>query len=224
MVNEHMTDERQTVAEPDFEPMVEMVIEDLDTLKVLADPLRLNILEYLSKRSTVKRIAQKIDKPPTKLYYHFNLLEKHDLIKLVDTRVVSGIIEKHYQASARAYRVAPGLLTPGTEGAGEIFDLTIDSILSAARDDVSHSLRRGEIEYGDDAPDHKRFHFAQHRFSLSPELFKEFMARLNELTEEFDWRSEAANDDDPNATNYRMLFLIHPTAQSYSSESDAEND
>ena len=77
-----------------------MKITDLESLKVLADPLRLSILEYLMKPSTVKRIAEKLGKPPTKLYYHFNLLEQHGLIQLVDTRVVSGIIEKHYQATA----------------------------------------------------------------------------------------------------------------------------
>ncbi len=42
-----------------------MLISDLETLKVLADPLRLSILEYLVKPSTVKRIAEKLDKPPT---------------------------------------------------------------------------------------------------------------------------------------------------------------
>lgn len=58
-----------------FKPTPEMIITDLETLKVLADPLRLSIIEYLSRPGTVKKIAEKLDKPPTKLYYHFNLLE-----------------------------------------------------------------------------------------------------------------------------------------------------
>lgn len=61
---------------------------------------------------TVKQIAAKLNIPPTKLYYHFKQLEEHGLIRVVDTRLVSGIVEKLYQARAYSYRVDKGLLSP----------------------------------------------------------------------------------------------------------------
>ena len=38
---------------------------------------------------------------PTNIYYHLNMLERHDLLQVRDTRVVNGIIEKHYGAGQR---------------------------------------------------------------------------------------------------------------------------
>lgn len=74
----------------------EMMIEDAETLRVLADPLRLRIRELMVRPCTVKQVAAVLGIAPTKLYYHINLLEKHKLIVVVAARVVSGIIEKQY--------------------------------------------------------------------------------------------------------------------------------
>jgi hypothetical protein len=48
----------------EFTPIDEMVISDLDTLKVVADPFRMSILQYLHDPGTVKRVAKKLG-PPT---------------------------------------------------------------------------------------------------------------------------------------------------------------
>ena len=70
----------------------EMVIDNLETLKVLADQLRKRIMEQFDEPSTVKEVARKLGTSPSKLYYHVNLLEEHGLLKVTDTRIVSGII------------------------------------------------------------------------------------------------------------------------------------
>src|SRR5918912_4209068 len=87
-----------------------VTITDLDRLRVIADPLRLRILETLIEPRTVKQVAAALGLAPTKLYYHINLLERHGLIVVVDTRLVSGILEKRYQAAARCFRVDHALL------------------------------------------------------------------------------------------------------------------
>ena len=77
------------------------MIENLETLKVVADPLRLRILDaFGDKPHTVKQIAKVLEIPPNKLYYHVNMLEEHGLIRVVNTRLVSGIVEKTYRATA----------------------------------------------------------------------------------------------------------------------------
>src|SRR5436189_2035227 len=94
-----MPDEFQT--EEQFEPEQRMVIKDLDTLKAISDPLRLQIVEHmLAGARTVKQLAQELNTTPTKLYYHINMLEQYGLIKVTGTRVVSGIIEKQYHVAA----------------------------------------------------------------------------------------------------------------------------
>src|SRR3954467_13426431 len=88
-------------------------ITTLEALKVFADTLRQQIIEALLDGSkTVKQIAAELELAPTKLYYHVNLLEEHGLISVSETRIVSGIIEKHYTAAAHEYYIERSLLTP----------------------------------------------------------------------------------------------------------------
>jgi DNA-binding transcriptional ArsR family regulator len=79
----------------------------VDVLKVLADPLRLNILYVLTRRrgpdlpaKTVKELAAELGEPQTKLYRHIKHLEAAGLIRSVSSRVVSGIVEHRYQVSS----------------------------------------------------------------------------------------------------------------------------
>jgi len=201
-------DHGQPAHRPAFTPAAEMVIADLETLRVLADPLRLSILEYLMKPGTVKRIAQKIDKPPTKLYYHFNLLEKHALIQMVDTRVVSGIIEKHYQASALAYRVDSRLLTPGAAEFEEGLELTLSSILADTKNEITDSLRDRAINPDAEQAEARHYTLAQSRMRLTTEQFREFNRRLYALVKEFEGGVSEANAHNPDAHLYKLLHVF----------------
>jgi DNA-binding transcriptional ArsR family regulator len=93
---------------PDFK-----VIDDLATLKLLSDPLRLRLLEELGAQpTTVKVLAKALNLKPNRLYYHVNLLEEHGLIRVTDTRIVSGIVEKTYGLVAKHFAVAEDLAMP----------------------------------------------------------------------------------------------------------------
>ncbi|MCU0497482.1 MAG: helix-turn-helix domain-containing protein [Anaerolineae bacterium] len=195
-----------------FKPAHEMIITDLETLKVLADPLRLSIIEYLSRPGTVKKIAEKLDKPPTKLYYHFNLLEKHGLITLVDTRIVSGIIEKHYQASARSYRLQRGLLSPGSEEPGQGLDITLSSLFADSRNDLMQSIRDGVVKLDEDSADIERLLLIQYRLLLDSGQLHEFLQRLRGLLREYQDVSDrnAAQND---TITYKGLIVSYPSSR-----------
>ncbi len=71
-------------------------------LRIIADPVRSFMLYSLAPEAkTVRRIAAEVGCPPTRMYYHIQQLEKHGLIFVEKTRVVSGIMEKSYRARAR---------------------------------------------------------------------------------------------------------------------------
>ncbi len=79
---------------------------NVDVLKALADPLRLNLLYALTRDTgaglpvmSVKELAAELGEPQTKLYRHVKHLESAGLIHAVASRVVSGILEQRYQAS-----------------------------------------------------------------------------------------------------------------------------
>jgi DNA-binding transcriptional ArsR family regulator len=82
---------------------------NVDVLKAMADPLRLNMLYVLSRSTkqgppamTVKELAAELGEPQTKLYRHVKHLEAAGLIGVASSRVVSGIVEQRYQAARSA--------------------------------------------------------------------------------------------------------------------------
>src|SRR5947209_18652343 len=82
-------------AAPPLGYVEERTITDLETLRVLADPLRLSIIgafpSAVGRRRpmSVKEIAERIDEGQTKLYRHVKKLEDVGLIYVAETRVVS---------------------------------------------------------------------------------------------------------------------------------------
>lgn len=93
-----------------FEPVPVHVLTDLDQLKVLADPLRVRILEILCRReATTKQVADDLGETPTKLYHHVEALERVGLIRLTRTRPKRGTLEKYFRAVALSFRADSGL-------------------------------------------------------------------------------------------------------------------
>jgi len=149
-------------------PHAEMTITDLDTLKVMADPLRLHIRELMLQPGTVKQVAAELDIPATKLYYHVNLLEKHGLIAVVGSRLVSGIVEKQYQVTAYRLRVAPHLLsqtgTPGDER-----EQSIRAVFDSTRDDLLGAIQSGVVDVSPHSALHAGAQLATLRLRLDDE-------------------------------------------------------
>lgn len=148
-------------------PRDELVVRDLATLRVVSDRLRMSILEALGAGpATIKAVAAKIGMAAGKLYYHFDLLERHGLIKVARTRMVSGIAEKAYVTAARSFRVDRALLSPGK------VDRTLETLLSAVIDgtraDIERSVRAGVLKFGKDTSPEQNGAFLRATCVLSP--------------------------------------------------------
>jgi DNA-binding transcriptional ArsR family regulator len=201
-------------AEPQLE---ELVINDLETLKVISDPLRLKILELtLGEALTVKQIAQATDLTPSRLYYHINLLEKHGLLKVAGTRLVSGIVEKSYCCAAQHIKVEKELLVSSPESA-ESLDMMLTTILDTTKADIQKSVQAGLIELGQSAGE------GQSRMSrslacLTPAGAQALYQRLGELVDEFDQYDEPDGKD---TRPYALILGMYPTSQ-YTEETKHE--
>lgn len=118
------------------------VIDDLATLRLLSDPLRLRLIEELGiAPTTVKTLAKTLAMKPNRLYYHVNLLEEHGLIRVTDTRVVSGIIEKTYGLVAKHFAVSDDLSMPA-ELKRDVAD-TLFRVVSAELGDALDAEAKG---------------------------------------------------------------------------------
>jgi len=202
-------------------PENEIVIDDLETLKVLSDPLRMQIIELMGHQPrTVKQIATQLEMTPNKLYYHIKLLVDHGLIRVVGTRLVSGIVEKHYQITAKEICVADGLLSVSKpEGEGEIGAL-ISSILDGTKADFKRSLRaRAKEEIN--LEDRHRSNVTREMARLTPDQANTICTKLVELVKEFE--SYDDEQDEGEQQTFALTALFYP---SYSIETslDLEED
>ncbi len=109
-----------TPAKSDRPPREIYTITDLRQVKVLADPLRLKILEVLSQQArTTKQVAKILGEKPTKLYHHVESLARVGLIALHRTRQHRGTLEKYYLAIARGFLTDAEIFSAAGRSVGE---------------------------------------------------------------------------------------------------------
>jgi DNA-binding transcriptional ArsR family regulator len=175
---------------------------------MIADPLRIQIIRSLDKPQTVKDLAERLDTPATKLYYHVNQLEKHNIIRVVDTRIVSGIIEKHYQVTAKSYHVSKSLLK-ATKDSDEQLDVLLSAIFDTAKAEMKQSVKAGLLLIDEAVEEPRRDGIIWHgSMNLSPERFAELNGRLQSLLEEFDRAAHEENEADK--TPYGLVVTFYP--------------
>jgi DNA-binding transcriptional ArsR family regulator len=164
----------------------ELRIESIDVLKAVFDPLRMRILEaFAGQPRTVKEVAEDLGATPHRLYYHVNMLEEHGLLIVAETRMISGILEKHYKLAARHLIVAPSLLRFGTREGEEGLEILLHSVLDDTRQDVKRSVRTGVVDMEQKSPHPDSLLLRRGLARMTPEQAHDFHRRLLELLDEF---------------------------------------
>ncbi len=128
------------------EPLDHAVIRDLDSLRVYSSsPLRRQIITQLAVQTrSIHELAQALNVPFTRLYYHIRLLEKHGFIQLVETRPGPGaIVEKFYRITARQFVVDRELMHPESTSAPAALDHMLDITLGNVQNEIRESVRLG---------------------------------------------------------------------------------
>jgi len=193
-------------------PQSVMIIENLESIKAIADPLRNQILEVLTPASlTINQIAHKLGLAPSKLYYHVNMLEKHGFIKIVDTTVRGNIIEKHYWITAYDYQLDKCLLNfniTESEGKDNIINVTL-SVLDTTREDFVRSMeaRAYNLEHGAEPHPREVIDYREVRM-ISEDRVTEFQERLRKLLEEFESTNEPEKAD---SHPWALTALMYPS-------------
>jgi DNA-binding IclR family transcriptional regulator len=174
----------------------ELVIGDLETLRALTDRTRLRLIEAFSRGGgeprTVKDVAAELGEPPTKLYYHVNMLEQHGLLVVAGSRLVSGIVEKRYAPAARDFRVDRALLR--TSGAA------VSNILESAADDLRVAFAASAIDAGDG-----RTLIGRGELRLTEDQARRLRAALAEIM-------QTPDSTDQDAGDYTITIAFHPVA------------
>ena len=200
--------EQDLPPDPDFRPADVRLIGDVESLRAISDPTRLRILETMVQRQdpawSVKELAAEIGVPQTRLYHHIEQLLERDLIRPVERRIVSGIIETRYRVAALAFQLDRGLLAGDSEAGQQALHDTLVAVFDTARSEVEQAIREGVIDPTEGASDERRIVLSRGLARLSPERAAELRERLKALEEEFD------NDADPDARAYGLVFALYP--------------
>jgi DNA-binding transcriptional ArsR family regulator len=190
-----------------YNPIPELVIDDLETHKALVNPLRVRLLELLvDKAQTVKQLAEAVEVEPVKLYYHINLLEKNGLIRVVDTQVVSGIIEKWYRVTAFNYRIDRKILSLQEDEQQAYLDEAFASIFEGTMELIRHNTAVSTIDLQQNTPHPYSLHLTRSRGFLSEVQARVFYEKLQALILEFEGSIEAPNETDGKYVLTMALF------------------
>lgn len=205
-------------AHESFQQREEYQITDLDTFKILAHPVRFKVLSALAHEPrTVKQVAADLRMPPTRLYRHIKVLLAHHLIAVVRTQVVSGIVERHYQAVARTM-LSPRATLMGEHPPDTILPVVFDATTRRAEDAVSRAVEAGVIDLEVRAPHPRALLLRRGEARLTSAQAARVSAALVTLVEGAGDDDGDGDDDDDRAWAgearwYDLLIGLYPTVE-----------
>lgn len=191
-----------------------MEVEDPAIFEVLNNTLRTRILRRLIEPNSIREVAEDLKVPPTRLYYHVNLLEEAGIIEVVETRKVGAMLQKIYQTTAKSFRPSRKLAEADLEPE-ELAKITAGVVLDGARVDAIEALTANfeRIRSGDD--DAKLPGSIGRTLGFfTREEAKAFGEKLEQfIEEEFDRDARPSDGDE-----YSFTYVFFPIAGSGDSE------
>ncbi len=166
----------------------EVVVADLETLRVLSDPLRMRMVDLMSRGEwTVKQVAEALGVGQTRLYHHISLLEKHELVRVTGTRMVSGILEKRYASPSRL-TIDHRLFGGGGDAPAEVgraVDRLVGTVFATVRREIERSIEGGKIELDTNEKSTRGVTLTFDGARLTESTALQFRNRLEALVREF---------------------------------------
>ncbi len=167
-------------------PEDEIVIQDLETLQVAADPLHLQLLATIrDEAKSIKQIAEELQLDQVKLYYHFNMLESHGLVKIVMERKVRHLVERFYRIRAYHMKVEEHLLSIGTRPDDIPNEQMLTYVFDKAKTKLRKGLEGGWIEGENSQQPQRRFIAQRNSLRLPPEEARLFFEKMAALSDQF---------------------------------------
>lgn len=207
--------------EMDEEPIEELVIHDLEAIKIVYHPLRIRIMRALTNKArSVNQLAEELNVPFTRLYYHIQLMEKHEIIKLVNKRLFSGAVEeKYYRISAYDIRTSLSLRKVDGKINEEWLNRSVLALLDDTRKDLHHSVQAGLINNEHRPPHPHALNMTRSFLQLAPQDVSELHNRLQVLMREFQERQNETSDP-----WYAFLNVLYPTNFPMQDDNSVENE
>ena len=193
-------------------PEDEFLIPDLETLQVAADPLHLKLLATIrDEAKSIKQIAAELHLDQIKLYYHFNMLESHGLVKVVVERKVRHLVERFYRIRAYHLRVEDHLLSIRTRSQNVADEQMLAYVFDKAKTKLRKGLEGGWIDQRNGQQPQRCFIAQRNSLRLPPEEAQIFFEKLAALSDQFQERV-----DEPKSYGdwYDFVLAMYPLKNS----------
>lgn len=190
-----------------------MVISNLETLKVMSDSRRLEIMEvmrYAGRPVSTKEIAQMLKLDPHKLYYHIKLLEEHGVIIVAESRVVANLIEKYYVPAALLFKVDESIFASADAKKGSV--QLVSEVYDQSLQDIMRAVEAG-VRVPDEVPQEAQFGRSVAR--LSDRQAAAFAKGLLELLDSI---NTTAEDPEADTQTYFFTYTFLPMVVDYDAD------
>lgn len=181
----------------------EAFITDPGQFEALTSGLRMRILELCHDPLSVREIAERLEMPITRLYYHVNLLDEAGFLDVVHTRKSGARLEKIYRVAGHRITPSPHLLENIDDTAAAAKAMAAIAI-EPARAETEDALRRRFDGH------EQTMHFGRLVEELTPDQLDEFIARITELVEDF---VGPRTTTDPDGVAYSFTFALVPASR-----------
>lgn len=193
-------------------------VRDVKTLKALGNPLRVRILEALTTRAmSAKELSGALGESQTKLYRHIHLLESHDLVRVVGTRVVSGLDERLYRATAYKFVIDRKLVSFDEPAGRHALDALLGYVLDETKRDIQRSVDSGIIDLAREVPHPRSLYTRRLHVRLTATQATELQQKLESMVN--DAMAESSEDQ---AQLFAMSITFYPTGSAPSDEPSTE--
>ena len=174
--------------------------------------------ELANEPRTVHQVAESLGVPFTRLYYHIKMLEKHNLIRVVDVVQLAGAIEeKYYQVTARQFTISRNLLTFDPAGKNDSLEYMLDGIFGASQRDIRKSVADGRIDLNATSPHPKSLLARKFLLRLTDDQATNFQRDLQDLL--LKYQSYETSSNDP---YYSCLLALYRSSVPYESFDDSD--
>jgi DNA-binding transcriptional ArsR family regulator len=190
-----MTDESQYPPVPD-----ELVIDDLDGLKAIASPIRMQLIFRFRSAASVADVASAMDVPVTRLYYHVNALVEAGVLEVLETKKKGPQLEKIYRVAGATIRPGPAVFSQAGDPR-ESAEAAATLILDTTRVELVEALTR-HAEHDFD-PESSPGAIGRSLAAVPAHLIPKFLDRLNDFVEEF----TSTETDDGVPVTFTYVFL-----------------
>ena len=183
-------------------------VADLEQVKVLADPLRLRILEAFCEERTTKQVADRLGEKPTKLYHHVDLLDRLGLIQLMRTKKNRGTLEKYYLAVAKTFRVDSTVFSAADTGPkGESLQAMVSHVFETTAAEMRVLIAGATAAEAAEALEREEAMLTYLEARLTKQQADDLRERLRAMIEELTSGEEEKRQD---LLRYRLTLAYFP--------------